>query len=84
MPNDAVTPSDLRRLRVRRDAQLGDRGADALADVVRGDHVGARQDHGDLLAAVARGGIDATHLRLDDVRDRAQHAVADQMPVRRR
>ena len=82
MPSDAVTPSARRRIVVGRDAQLGDRLADALGEVVRADHLGARQDHRHLLAAVARGRIDAAHLRLDDVRDRAQHTVSDEMPVR--
>ena len=64
-------------------AQTGDRVADALG---RGDgavepaavqfRFGGRQDHGELLAAVARGAVHAlADLRLQGASDRAQQLV---------
>src|SRR3569623_535280 len=67
----------LRRLVVGRDPELGDALADPLGEVVRADHLGARQDHGKLLSAEPGRGIDAAHLAIDDIRDRSEHPVTD-------
>ena len=64
------------------EARLGKLGPDAVRELRRADRVGARQQKQELLAAPAAGEVGVAERRAKDVRELAQHVVADRVPVR--
>ncbi|MNT51325.1 hypothetical protein D3C72_1882870 [compost metagenome] len=62
--------------RLGRHRAHGDRLAQALRDPHRIGQAGLRQHHGELFAAKARGQVEDAQRAVQDLRQRAQHAVA--------
>ena len=69
------------RLLAERRLDAGDLAPDALGHLGGGLGVGAEQDHGELLAAVARRQVDVADGAVDDAGDAAQRVVARAVAV---
>lgn len=53
--------------------------ANAASDQSSGSHAGFRKDHGEFVAAMARGGIGVAAGILEDLRESAESAIAGEM-----
>src|SRR5690606_37344345 len=58
------------------DVGLGEGGADAFGDIERAGDIRLGQQHDELLAAEASGGVDVADAALDDTGGTAEHVVA--------